>query len=110
EAERFNKLAMIDKGKMLAYDTPAQIKTIMNQEIIEVVCNPVRKAYRLLNEVDVYEVQIFGDRLNVSSEYEKINVENIQKILKENSIQISDIRKIPPSLENAFIHLIKENN
>ncbi|HMQ68427.1 MAG TPA: ABC transporter ATP-binding protein [Ignavibacteria bacterium] len=110
EAERFNKLAMIDKGKMLAYDTPARIKTIMNQEIIEVVCNPVRKAYRLLNDADLYEVQIFGDRLNVSSEYEKIDAGNIEKILKDNSVQISDIRKIPPSLENAFIHLIKENN
>lgn len=110
EAERFNNLAMIDRGKMLAYDTPANIKSIMKQEIVEVVCNPVRKAYRLLNEVDTFEVQIFGDRLNVSSEYEIVDVEQIEHILKENSVQVTDIRKIPPSLENAFIHLIKENN
>lgn len=110
EAERFNELAMIDKGKMLAYDTPSKIKSIMKQDIIEIVCNPIRKAYRLLNEIDDYEVQIFGDRLNVTSEYEMVSTEKIEKILKENSVQISDIRKIPPSLENAFIHLIKDNS
>jgi len=110
EAERFNKIAMIDKGKLLAYDTPANIKSVMNQDIVEVVCSPVRKAYRLLNEIDIYDVQIFGDRLNVSSEYESINVNKIENILRENNIIISDIRKIPPSLENAFIHLIKENS
>ena len=58
EAERFNKIAMIDKGKLLAYDTPANIKSVMNQDIVEVVCSPVRKAYRLLNEIDIYDVQI----------------------------------------------------
>ncbi|HMS32467.1 MAG TPA: ABC transporter ATP-binding protein [Ignavibacteria bacterium] len=110
EAERFNRLAMLDNGKVLALDTPNNIKAMMNELIYEVVCSPVRKAYQVIKENSEFEVQIFGDRLNVGAEENPDNELRIRKILEENSVIITDLRKISPSLENAFIHLIKENN
>lgn len=110
EAERFNRLAMLDNGKVLALDTPNNIKAMMNELIYEVVCSPVRKAYQIIKENSEFEVQIFGDRLNVGAEENPDNELRIRKILEENSVIITDLRKISPSLENAFIHLIKENN
>lgn len=110
EAERFNKIAMLDNGKILAFDTPNNIKAMMNQVILEIVCSPVRKAYQILKENTEFEIQIFGDRLNVAIDNSDKDEKNIRKILEENSVNITDLRKITPSLENAFIHLIKENN
>ncbi len=110
EAERFNKIAMLDRGRILAYDTPNNIKKMMNEVIIEVVCTPVRKAYQLLRDYTDFEIQIFGDRLNVAVNNNEDDEKKIREILDENSVKISDMRKISPSLENAFIHLIKENN
>ncbi len=110
EAERFNRIAMLDNGKLLALDTPNNIKSMMNEIIYEVVCSPVRKAYQILKKYSEFEIQIFGDRLNVAADNHDENDGKIRKILEENSIIITDIRKISPSLENAFIHLIKENN
>lgn len=110
EAERFNRIAMLDNGKLLALDTPNNIKSMMNEIIYEVVCTPVRKAYQILKNYSEYEIQIFGDRLNVAADNHDENEGKIRRILEENSVNITDIRKISPSLENAFIHLIKENN
>ncbi|MEO8211172.1 MAG: ABC transporter ATP-binding protein [bacterium] len=110
EAERFNKIAMLDNGKILAFDTPNNIKAMMNEIIIELVCTPIRKAYQVLKEKSGFEIQIFGDRLNVAADDNIENVKKIENILKDNSITILDMRKISPSLENAFIHLIKENS
>lgn len=110
EAERFNRIAMLDNGKLLALDTPNNIKSLMNEIIYEVVCTPVRKAYQILKNYSEYEIQIFGDRLNVAADNHDENEGKIRRILEENSVNITDIRKISPSLENAFIHLIKENN
>ena len=110
EAERFNRIAMLNNGKILAMDTPNNIKSMMNEIIYEVVCTPVRKAYQILKNYSEYEIQIFGDRLNVAADNHYDNEGKIRKILEENSVNITDIRKISPSLENAFIHLIKENN
>lgn len=110
EAERFNEIAMLDNGRILAIDTPNKIKAMMDEIIIEVVCTPVRKAYQVLKEKSRFEIQIFGDRLNVAVDNDKDDESEIRKILEENSVTIIDLRKITPSLENAFIHLIKENN
>lgn len=110
EAERFNKIAMLDNGKILALDTPSKIKSMMDEIIYEVVCSPVRKAYQILKVNTEFEVQIFGDRLNVGAEEHPGNESNIRKMLEENSVVITDLRIISPSLENAFIHLIKENS
>ncbi len=110
EAERFNRIAMLDNGKILALDTPNNIKSMMDELIYEIVCTPVRKAYQILKDNPEFEVQIFGDRLNVGAEEHPGNESRIRKMLEENSVIISDLRIISPSLENAFIHLIKENS
>lgn len=109
EAERFNRIALLDNGKMLALDTPAEIKRLLKGIIIEIVCSDVRKAYRLLRENLKNEIQLFGDRINISAENFNEEVNIIRNILDSGDVKISDIRQIPPSLENAFIHLIEKN-
>ena len=54
----------------------------------------------------VYEAQTFGDRLNIVIQKNE-DIKKIKKILKENGIDLIDIRIISPSLENIFISLIK---
>lgn len=110
EAERFNKLAMLDNGRILAFDTPNNIRSMMKEVIIEIVCTPVREAYKILKENTDFEIQIFGDRLNAAVDNNESNEKLIKEILENNSVKITDLRMITPSLENAFIHLIKENN
>jgi len=53
---------------------------------------------------------MFGDRLNVVVNDCKSDCDMIDNLLKESKIKIVDIRPIPPSLENVFMHLIREVN
>ena len=109
EAERCNRVALLNNGKVLCFDTPKNIKTSISKIIIEVVCSPIISAYKLLKEKSSYEVQMFGDRLNVAVDnYEKDFLE-IEKLISGNAIQIFDHRVISTSLENVFIHLIGES-
>jgi ABC-2 type transport system ATP-binding protein len=108
EAERCNRVALLNKGGVLSFDTPKNIKLSMNKSIIEIVCSPAITAYKMLKEKSNYETQMFGDRLNVAvTEYEK-DYGIIAKLLIENGIQMMDHRIIPTSLESVFIHLIEE--
>jgi len=109
EAERFNKIAFIDNGKVLIVDSPNKVKASITEFIIEIVCSPVREAYNILKNKTPFEIQMFGDRLNVVVDNYEDSVPEIQKLLEDNSVKITDIRKVSPSLENAFIHLIKES-
>ncbi len=108
EAERCNRVALMDKGKIIAMDEPAGIKNSLGIETLEVVCYPVREAFKKLREQGNYEAQMFGDRINVVVEQGSHEEENIRKILSENGFSSTEIRKITPTLENVFIHLIKE--
>ena len=108
EAERCNRVAMMNKGEIIAIDTPQKIKESINKEVIEIVCKPIRKAYELIRDENNYDVQMFGDRINVVADNYEKDLKKIKKTLKENSIEISDNRRITPTLENVFIYLIKE--
>ncbi len=110
EAERCNRIALMNKGKIISFDTPRNVKAAMDKCIIEVVCNPIRNAYNLIKNTTQFEVQMFGDRLNVVVDECDSDVKELEKLLKKNSITINDVRPIPPSLENVFMHLIKDAN
>ncbi|MBZ0180060.1 MAG: ABC transporter ATP-binding protein [Melioribacteraceae bacterium] len=106
EAERCNRVAMMNKGEIIAIDKPAEIKKLINKQVVEIVCTPSRKAYEILK--DKYESQMFGDRINLVVDDESKDYPEIEKLLSQNKITIKDKRVVTPSLENVFIHLIKE--
>lgn len=108
EAERFSEIALIEKGKLLAVDSPGGIKSLIDSKVLEIVCSPARRAYDLLTERGTAEVQLTGDRVNVLLESDSESEDTIAEFLKVNGVDIADLRITRPTLENAFIHLMRE--
>ncbi len=106
EAERCNRVALMNKGEIISLDTPKEIKSSINKDVIEVVCDKVREAYKLLKEKTEYEVQMFGDRIDVMVNNYDSEYRILEELLKKNGIEIVSHRQIPASLENVFIHLV----
>jgi ABC-2 type transport system ATP-binding protein len=107
EAERCNRVAMMNAGNLIALDSPQNIKATMNQEVVEIVCSPIRDAYRIIKEKTGFGAQMFGDRINVVLDKFESDYPLIEKLLLSVNVAIEDRRIITPSLENVFIHLIK---
>lgn len=108
EAERCNKIALMNNGKIISWDTPKIVKASLKEQIVEIVCSPIREAYNIIKTKTEYEVQMYGDRLNVALTNYESQFKALEKLLTENSVQIIDHRVIAPSLENVFIHLISK--
>jgi ABC-2 type transport system ATP-binding protein len=104
EAERCNRVALMNKGKLITVDTPANIKESIGKKVIEIVSSDVRNIYRFLKDKG-YEVQLFGDRINLMTGNAD-ELENIKQLLHRQSFVIDDFRIMTPSLENVFIHYI----
>jgi drug efflux transport system ATP-binding protein len=82
----------------------------MQGEVIEIVCDRVRDAYKVLkSHAQVREIQAFGDRLNIIVDNASKALAEMQSALRSNNIEIASTRVIPPSLENVFISLISSN-
>ncbi|HET55122.1 MAG TPA: ABC transporter ATP-binding protein [Ignavibacteria bacterium] len=108
EAERCNRIALMNNGEIISWDTPKKVKASLKEQIVEIVCSPSREAYNTIKANTDYEVQMYGDRLNVALKSYDDEYAKLEKHLTENNIQIVDHRVITPSLENVFIHLISK--
>lgn len=106
EAERCSRVALMNKGEIISLDTPQNIKSSIDKNVAEIVCTEVRKAYKLINENTDYEIQMFGDRINIIFEDYKKDFGIVKEMLEKNQIEIISSRPISASLENVFIHLV----
>ena len=110
EAERCNRVALMNNGEIISLDTPQKIKASLEKDVIEIVCSQIRNAYKLVKQNFPFEVQMFGDRINVIVDDYDSDYKKLEKMLNHNSIEIVNHRLITPSLENVFIHLVQEAN
>lgn len=109
EAERCSRVALMDKGKIISLEEPQKIKESIDKIVLEIVCEDTRRANNIFKEQN-YDVQMFGDRLNIIIDNEKDKIEKIKEIIKHESIELTNFRIIKPTLENVFIYKIKESN
>jgi len=104
EAERCSRVGLLAGGRLLAADTPANIKLLMRGTIVEIVGPDIRRAFAVLKKLArVREVQLFGDRLNVVVDDPEREIPLIEAALGGEGIPILQKRVLPPTLENVFI-------
>jgi len=108
EAERCNRVALMNNGEIIAVDTPQNIKTSIHKQVVEIICGDIKKAYSALKEKYQTDVQIFGDRLDLVVDNVDQSIGELRSIFEKNNIQLLSHRTITPSLENVFIHLVKK--
>lgn len=108
EAERCNRVALMNKGELIAVDTPQNIKSSIQKQVIEIITDDIKKTYYILREEYGTDAQIFGDRINLISDKSANSIELVKESLQKNNITLLSYRLITPSLENVFIHLVKK--
>ena len=110
EAERCNRVGLMNNGEIISLDTPQKVKSSINKKVIEIICTRIRKAYELIQNRTKFEVQLFGDRIDVMVNHYETDFNIIVKILNENEIEITSHRLISASLENVFISLVSDKD
>ena len=107
EAERCTRVALMNKGGLMRVATPAELKSSMTGTVVEIACDRVRDAFRILKEQrPALEVQAFGDRINVVLRNATIELPDVEQLLAGAGIVAASRRTIAPSLENVFISLL----
>ncbi len=109
EAERCSRVALMNAGAIMRVDTPPALKSMMRVEVLEIVCHPVRDAYRILKGISrEMEIQAFGDRLHVLVDRSSARSGDFSSVLARGGVSVSGVRTIGPSLENVFISLLSQ--
>jgi ABC-2 type transport system ATP-binding protein len=112
EAERCNRLALIDRGKMLACGKPDEVKKLMRGTILEIRCEQPRRARALLKEkLTGVSVGLFGDRVHVvAHEPEERIISAVKGLFVDAGLTVAGIRQIEPTLEDVFVSVLAEKD
>jgi drug efflux transport system ATP-binding protein len=106
EAERCARVAMLDSGRLLAVDEPDRLRASLAGVLLEVVVRDPRAALNALrrHRQDI-NAQVFGDRLHVwsPSGEDAAAFREFDEIAARAGITPESVRRITPSLEDAFI-------
>lgn len=109
EAERCARVALMDKGRILAVGTPAEVKGLMRGTLIEVRTDNARKAAAVLREkIDAQSVSLFGDRIHIVALDAERTIAAAETALKHTGFDDVSLRIIEPSLEDVFISVLAE--
>jgi len=104
EAERFNRIAFMHEGQIIACDTPQNLKAQLPGELLEIRARQASKVVTVLPQAPfVQTAQVFGDTVHVMVDRVEERRAEINRLLKENSVSIIDLRPISPGLEDVFV-------
>ncbi|MFL6208245.1 MAG: ATP-binding cassette domain-containing protein [Pyrinomonadaceae bacterium] len=108
EAERCHRVALMFEGEIHDRGTPAELRKNLGLERLEVHAADLRRAEDVLLETaGLDDVQRFGDRLDVMVREPKTGEATTRAALEANSIELRDVRAMPPTLENSFVALLR---
>jgi ABC-2 type transport system ATP-binding protein len=110
EAEYCNDIILINAGKIIAGGSPKELKEQhIKTPILEVQCTNVIEALALLEQQPwAVETSVFGTYMHVSVSDEPLARKEIKRILKGEGIQVANMERITPSLEDVFIYLLDQ--
>ena len=109
EARRCDRVALIDRGRILAEDTPAAIPALYPYPLLLVRCDRPQAAAPILRAADVgwlRDVQTFGDALHVAVDDASRDAPRLIAVLAAAGFLDVQVELTSPSLEDAFVSLM----
>jgi len=108
EAERCSRVGMIYQGQMVVCDTPERVRAMTEGELIALWPSDLRRAREVLSGLEgVLEVQTFGDQLRIFARDTGQLMVRAQAMLAAQDIEVLDVHRTQPRMEEAFISLIQ---
>jgi ABC-2 type transport system ATP-binding protein len=109
EADRCNRVGLIHNGKLLACDTPENLKKLMRGTILEVRTSRPRNVARLLREkLGNVSVSLFGDKVHMVTHDPDRTRESASLFLEQGGIPLFSLRAVEPALEDVVVSLLQE--
>lgn len=114
EAEHCQRLAFIQRGKIIAYGSPAEIKRdTMQGQVLEIAPSDAAKTVKVLRaarqagKFPLQEVELYGSLVHVVAPKISDHQAGILTELRQAGVDPGEIALIEPSLEDVFIACMK---
>ncbi len=108
EAERCDRVALLHRGRLLALDDPDALRDGLPGALLELRADAPRRARELLRGFgEVRDATLFGDVLHVLLADPEAAESAADRLVRE-GVEILDLRRVRPSLENVFLQRVRD--
>jgi ABC-2 type transport system ATP-binding protein len=111
EAERCSRVVLLHEGRVLAIDAPGALRQTIPEGLIEILADPSPGALDAIRSTPFVEsAESFGERVHVRLTADAMaqGVERLTGELIRRGVTVRGIRRIPASLEDVFIELLRK--
>jgi ABC-2 type transport system ATP-binding protein len=110
EAEHCHRVALMNRGRLIAIDAPSALKASLERPILEVRTSDPSRAAAILDALEVIEdATMFGRTVHVVVTDEAIARERIAAELGREGVELREIRRVRPTLEDVFVSLVRKS-
>jgi ABC-2 type transport system ATP-binding protein len=113
EASRCHRVGFMKAGRIIAEDSPSNLRSRLIDRVLELRGSPINVLRHIAHQDgDVEDVAAFGDKLHlrVKENAAKIVMSRLPKQIKLQNGTMTELRMVPPALEDVFIALSESNN
>jgi len=108
EAEYCHRVALMYRGKVIALDSPAELKRSLDAvDVLRLECSDILGAMRLLQGKDP---AVFGGGLHLTVADAEHEIPIVRQALESAGIAVNVLERIEPSMEDVFVSLIEEED
>jgi ABC-2 type transport system ATP-binding protein len=108
EASRCHRVGFMKAGRVIAEDTPSNLRSQLIDRVLELRGTPINALRHIAHQdEDVEDVAAFGDKLHlrVKENSMKHVMARLPKQIKLQNANMTELRMVPPALEDVFIAL-----
>jgi ABC-2 type transport system ATP-binding protein len=110
EAEHCHRLALMNRGRLIALDAPAGLKGSLERAILEVRSADPSRAATVVAQLDsVEDTTMFGRAVHTVVRDESAARDEIGTALTRAGIEVRGIDRVRPTLEDVFVSLVRES-
>lgn len=108
EAEKCDRIGLMQKGKVMSIDSPANIVNGFAHPLYKIECENIYKALNFLKESrQTGDAYLFGQSIHLVPAGEKFNPTDLENNLSRHGIENCIIEPVQPDVEDCFIDLMK---
>jgi ABC-2 type transport system ATP-binding protein len=109
EAEYCNYLVLMNRGRVIALDDPAGLRSRMEEPLLEIrTAKPPQAVEVLRTMAGVMEAAMFGRLVHAVVRDEAVAREAIPAAFSAHSVPLESIQRVAPSLEDVFVALVRK--
>jgi ABC-2 type transport system ATP-binding protein len=109
EAERCHRVGLMHQGRLLACDTPAQLKSrLPAQSVVGIITSDPRAARDAIENAEgVLATLLAGDRLHLGVDDGPRRIPELRARLETAGLPFDEVLLVEPSLEDLFVAMVE---